>query len=160
MMKLAKYTYTFILATCYVIFATGCKQVELYERLENIPSAAWKSDYKPSFTFNITDTAALYNVFFTVRHTNSYAFNNLWVESGLQLPGDSLLTQKIDLPLANTDGWMGNGMDDIYEHRIKVNATPYHFKRSGQVQFILKQVMRQDPLPGIMQVGVRVEKVK
>ncbi len=158
-MKFAKLPSLFLLATCYFLLATGCKQVELYERLENIPKAEWKGDYKPSFTFNITDTVSLYDVFITVRHTNSYAYNNIWIESSLQLPGDSLITQKLDLLLANPDGWMGVGMDDIFERRIKVTATPQKFGKAGPVTFALRQVMRQDPLPGIMQVGIRVEKV-
>jgi gliding motility-associated lipoprotein GldH len=138
----------------------SCKQVELYERTENIPSAAWRSDHQPSFTFNITDTASLYDVYMVVRHTNSYAYSNIWVSSTLQLPGDTPITQKLELQLAGPEGWTGVGMDDIFERRIKVTATPQHFKRSGPVTFKLKQEMRQDPLPGIMQIGVRVEKVK
>lgn len=148
-----------LLAICCFLLATGCKQVELYERLENIPKAEWKGDFKPSFTFNITDTVSLYHVYITVRHTNSYAYNNIWLQSTLQLPGDSLITQPLDLQLAGTDGWLGTGMDDIFEHSIKVTATPKQFKRSGPVTFTLKQTMRQDPLPGIMQIGVKVEKV-
>jgi len=158
-MKLVTLPRYLFLVSCCLLFLVSCKQVDLYERLENIPSAQWKSDFKPAFTFNITDTVSLYNVYITVRHTNSYAYNNIWIESALQLPGDSLKTQKLDLQLANPDGWMGTGMDDIFERRIKVTPVPYHFKKSGQVSFILKQLMRQDPLPGIMQVGIRVEKV-
>jgi len=138
----------------------SCGQVELYERLGNIPKAAWQSSYKPTFTFQITDTTSLYNVFVTVRHTNSYPYNNIWLESTLQLPGDSLVTQKLDLPLAGPEGWLGVGMDDIFERRIKVTATPQKFPRSGPVIFTLQQAMRQDPLPGILQAGIRVEKVK
>ena len=142
-----------------LLLATGCKQVELYERLQNIPRAEWKSDFKPGFTFNISDTVSLYHVYITVRHTNSYAYNNIWLESILQLPGDSLITQQLDLQLAGTDSWLGTGMDDIFEHSIKVTATPKQFKKSGPVTFTLKQTMRQNPLPGIMQIGVKVEKV-
>jgi len=144
--------------TCCIFFFVSCKQVELYQRLENIPGAAWKGDYKPTFTFNITDTASLYDVYITVRHTNSYGHNNIWIESALQLPGDSLITQKLDLTLASPEGWMGIGMDDIFERSIKVTTTPQQFKKSGSISFTLSQAMRQDPLPGIMQVGVRVEK--
>ncbi|MEO7312093.1 MAG: gliding motility lipoprotein GldH [Chitinophagaceae bacterium] len=158
MKKFVKLPYHLLLATYCLFPAAGCKQVELYERLENIPNAAWKMDFKPVFTFNITDTVSLYNVYITIRHTNSYGYNNIWLESTLQLPGDSLITQKLDLQLANTDGWMGTGMDDIFERRIMVTATPQKFSKSGQVRFTLGHVMRQDPLPGIMQVGLRVEK--
>ena len=141
-----------------LILCTSCKQEELFERLEPIPGGLWKSSFTPSFTFNIFDTTAAYNVYVTVRHTNDYAYNNIWLQSGLQLPGDTLLSQKLDLKLAGSDGWLGAGMDDIFETRIKVTPQPQSFPRSGPVTFTLKQIMRQDPLSGILQIGMRVEK--
>lgn len=139
---------------------SGCKQADLYERVQNIPKTEWESSYLPTFTFNISDTISLYDVYIIVRHTNNYAYNNIWIESSLQLPGDSLITQKWDLQLADNNGWMGVGMDDIFARRIKITTAPQRFKRSGLISFSLKQIMRQNPLPGIMQVGMRVERIK
>lgn len=141
-----------------LIICSACRQDDLFERLEPVPGGQWKSGFSPSFTFNIADTMAFYHVYVTVRHTNDYAYNNIWLQSGLQLPGDTLLTQKLDVKLANSEGWLGTGMDDIFETRVKVTLQPQRFLRSGPVTFTLKQIMRQDPLPGILQIGMRVEK--
>jgi len=149
----------FLLFTFYFLLLYSCRQDELFERLEPIPGGQWKSSFTPSFTFNLADTTAAYNVYVVVRHTNTYAYNNIWLQSGLQLPGDTLLTQKLDVKLAGSDGWLGTGMDDIFEAHIPVTSRPKRFPRSGPVTFTLKQIMRQDPLPGILQVGMRVEKV-
>jgi gliding motility-associated lipoprotein GldH len=150
--------FSFLLSTFAIFLLTACKQNELYERMEPVPGGEWKSNFQPSFTFNISDTTALYNVYITVRHTNNFPYNNLWVESSLQLPGDTLLKQKLDLQLASPEGWVGMGMDDIFEARIKVTPRPSSFPRNGPVTFTLKQIMRQDPLPGVLQVGMRIEK--
>ncbi len=147
-----------IISYCLLVAITSCKQDELFERLEPVPGGQWKSGFIPSFTFNLADTTVAYNVYVTIRHTNDYAYNNIWLQSGLQLPGDTVLTQKLDLKLAASDGWLGTGMDDIFEAHIKVTPQPQRFPRSGPVTFTLKQIMRQDPLPGILQVGMRVEK--
>ena len=130
----------------------------MFERLEPVPGGQWKSSFIPGFTFNITDTTVAYNVYVTVRHTNDYAYNNIWLQSTLQLPGDTLLTQKLDVKLAGADGWLGVGMDDIFETRYKVTPRPQGFPKSGPVTFTLRQIMRQDPLPGVLQIGMRVEK--
>ena len=149
----------FLLFTFYFLLTlSACKQTELYERLEPVPGGQWKSSFTPSFTFNISDTLVAYNVYVTVRHTNDYAYNNIWLQSGLQLPGDTLLTQKLDVKLAGPDGWLGTGMDDIFETRIPVTKQPQRFPHTGPVTFTLQQIMRQDPLPGILQIGMRVEK--
>src|SRR3978361_2015938 len=90
------FTFYFLL----FISITSCQQADLYERIQNVPKAEWKSDFKPSFSFVINDTASLYNLFVTIRHTNTYPFNNLWLMAGLQLPGDTAKQQQLDLTLA------------------------------------------------------------
>lgn len=137
----------------------GCKQVALYERLQNIPKAAWSEDKVPSFSFEITDTITAYNVFVVIRHTNQYPYRNIWLNVGLQQPGDTARHQHFELQLAATDKWLGTGMDDIYEHRARLFNQPVHFSKSGTVIFTMQHIMRQNPLPGIMQAGIRVEPV-
>ena len=79
---------------------------------------------------------------------------------GMQPPGDSLFYQKVNIPLAtDATGWFGTGMNDIRELRHKLNATPRRFIRSGTYRFSIRQIMRNDPLPGVMSAGFRLEKL-
>lgn len=74
-------------------------------------------------------------------------------------PGDTAATQALDLRLAdNKNGWLGSGMDDIFEHRIKITRAPVRLK-AGKYSFTLQHIMREEPLQHVMSVGVRVEKV-
>ena len=76
-----------------------------------------------------------------------------------QLPGDSVLKQRLDLQLATDDkGWLGSGMDDIFEHRILIAKGK--FSKAGLYKYKLEQIMREEPLQYVMNVGIRVEKVK
>ena len=61
-----------------------------------------------------------------------------------------------ELPLATNEKWLATGMDDIYEHRIKLTDPQY--LKAGIYHFIVEQIMREDPLENIMNVGLRVEK--
>jgi gliding motility-associated lipoprotein GldH len=61
-----------------------------------------------------------------------------------------------ELSLATNEGWLGSGMDDIYEHRIKL-TNPQYWK-AGNYHFTIEQIMREDPLENVMNVGLRVEK--
>ena len=75
-------------------------------------------------------------------------------------PGDSASsTQQFDLPLASQTGWTGTGMDDIFEHRIRITQTAFRFQKAGEYQFRLQQIMREDPLQHVLNVGLRIEKV-
>lgn len=78
----------------------------------------------------------------------------------VQSPGDSARINRINLTLANDEkGWLGKGMDDIFEHRILLENVPRRFTKSGTYNFILQQIMREDPLDHVMNVGIRLEKV-
>lgn len=140
-----------------ITMLTGCQKVALYERLRNIEKAAWSEQQVPSFTFDITDTTAGYDVYVVVRHTNDYAYRNIWLNVSLQQPGDSVRTQPFELLLAASDKWLGTGMNDVFEHRALLFSQPVHFNKAGSVTFTLQHIMRQNPLPGILQVGIRVE---
>jgi hypothetical protein len=51
-------------------------------------------------------------------------------------------------------------MDDIFDHRIAFALDPqkFHFAKPGQYSFTLEQIMRDDPLENVMDVGIRIEK--
>lgn len=77
-------------------------------------------------------------------------------------PADSTLQKfTLELPLANSEkGWLGSGMDDLYEQRIALMLDPQKvsFKQSGQYTFVLEQIMRDDPLEHVLNAGIRIEK--
>jgi len=151
------------LAACCLWFTTfSCTTIDLYEKSVTIPGHSWKSDYKPSFTFTITDTSSSYLLYFVLRHNDKYSFNNLYINLYAKQPGqDSAQSVRYDLPLAtNEKGWLASGMDDIYEHRILLTprGQEFYFKRSGDYIFTIEQIMREDPLKNVLNAGLRIEK--
>jgi gliding motility-associated lipoprotein GldH len=65
--------------------------------------------------------------------------------------------QELTLLDPKTGKPLGKGLGDIFDHQI-VALPNYRFQKSGTYTIKLKQYMRQDPLPDVMSVGVRVEK--
>lgn len=138
---------------------SSCTSIDLYEKTVPLPDHEWKSSYKPEFSFTITDSTSLYDVFFVVRHTEKYNYNNIWVNYYYQPPGDTLHKESREFQLAtNEKGWLATGMDDIYEHRRKLSPESGKLK-AGTYKFILENIMREDPLQHILNVGIRIEKV-
>jgi gliding motility-associated lipoprotein GldH len=73
-------------------------------------------------------------------------------------PDGKLDRDTLEIMLAGKDGkWLGEGLGDIWDNRIlfKKNVS---FPLKGEYRFELTQAMRLDPLPGIMDVGMRVER--
>ena len=137
----------------------SCAKIGVYEKTALIPQQSWSYENKPSFTFTITDTATAYNVYIVIRHTDAYNYNNLWLTVASTAPGDSVRSQNINIELGNdAKGWEGNGMDDIFEVRKNITPGPVPFKKAGNYTFTIAQIMRENPLLHILNVGIRVEK--
>jgi gliding motility-associated lipoprotein GldH len=146
------------LVPCALCLST-CTTVDLYEKTVFLPDHEWNGDHKPEFNFTITDTTTLYQVFFVIRHTEKYNYNNIWINLYSQPPGDTLHKAAYELQLAtNEKGWLGTGMDDIYEQRRALTGKiPL---KAGQYKLALENIMREDPLKEVLNVGIRIEKVK
>ena len=152
-----KQIFLYFLTSCSLI---ACSTVDVFEKNITIPKHEWSSSFKPEMVFDISDTVSRYNIFAVIRHTDAYRYKNIWMNMYTQFPGDSVKKQKLDLRLATDDkGWLGSGMDDIFEHRILITDEP-KFLRAGFYRFRLENIMREDPLEHVMNVGIRVEKVK
>lgn len=146
-----------LLAAC-LQFAS-CQTIDLYEKNVPVPGHAWQSSFKPKFEFNITDTTSPYQLFVVLRHNEKYNYNNIWVRLTIQPPADRAYSEQLELSLAsNEKGWLGSAMDDLYEHRVRVTPENGFMLKKGLYSFTIEQIMRDDPLPHVMNVGLRIEK--
>jgi gliding motility-associated lipoprotein GldH len=147
-----------------MLLFSACTPIDLYERVATIPGQAWQSSYKPSFTFDIKDTTADYRLFLILRHNNKYNYNNIWLNLYRKMPGGQVSKVPYELQLAtNEKGWLAEGMDDLYEHRIPLTppaADSFYFNRNGAYTFTVEQIMREDPLQNVLNVGLRIERKK
>ncbi|MFL5789234.1 MAG: gliding motility lipoprotein GldH [Flavisolibacter sp.] len=153
--------YLVLIIISATFFFTGCNTIDLYEKVMPIPSHSWKSNFKPKFVFTIKDTTSPYQLYIILRHNEKYNYNNIWLNLYAEGAGGAEEKFMLELPLASKDkGWLGVGMDDLYEHRIALTLDPqkFNFKRSGQYTFTLEQIMREDPLQNVMDIGLRLEK--
>jgi gliding motility-associated lipoprotein GldH len=150
-----------ILVPCALFFAS-CTTVDLYEKTASIPGHSWKNSFRPSFSFTIKDTTSPYEIYFVIRHNDKYSFNNIYINLTSKQPGqDSANTERYDLKLAtDNEGWLASGMDDIYEHRIPLAPVGrgYTFRKPGDYTYTVEQIMREDPLDNVLNVGLRIEK--
>ncbi|MGB3077386.1 MAG: gliding motility lipoprotein GldH [Chitinophagales bacterium] len=135
----------------------SCEKNRVYEKNISIDKYSWDSKMIPSFKVEITDTASLYNIYVNIRHADLYPFQNIWLQAGTQFPDGTKTNRRIEIMLANDEGkWYGEGLGDIWDFRSLVQENAF-FNKPGTYTFTLTQNMRQDPLPGIMAVGLRVE---
>jgi len=95
-----------------------------------------------------------------VRHSEVYPFNNLIVFVTTKYPDGKVLTDTMNVILANDKGeWLGSGVGDIFDFKVPVKKN-IRFPLGGKYQFIFEQGMRSDPLPMVLDFGFEIEKSK
>ena len=149
--------FLFYLVPCFLLIVS-CTTIDLYEKTVPVPGHAWNNSFRPTFDFTIKDTTSLYQLFLVLRHNEKYNYSNIYVNIYVQGPGQDTL-QKIqqNIDLANNEkGWLATGFDDIYEQRRPLGRR--QALKAGQYKFTIEQIMREDPLENILDVGLRLEK--
>lgn len=162
MKKTSRYFFYILLSvSCFVMY-TSCTEVDVFEKNITIPNHSWSSQFKPEITFTIDDTLSRYKIFIVLRHSDAYRFKNIWINIHTESPSGVQRNQPLDMQLAtDSEGWIAAGMDDLFEHRIMITppGSPERL-RAGTYKFKLENIMREDPLNHVWNVGIRLEKVQ
>ena len=150
-----------MLLTAYFVSAIvlfSCNTIDVFEKFESFPKNEWHVSKQPSFSFEVKDTSVPYHIYIVIRHTDAYKYNNIWVNINTQSPLGTKQMQLVNINLAdNANGWLGAGMDDIFDSRIKITKAPVALK-AGVYTFTIAQAMRDEPLAEVLSAGIRVEK--
>ena len=95
-----------------------------------------------------------------MRNTTDYPYSNLYVFLKTFYPKGQISVDTLECFLAEADGkWLGKRRGSMVDHRILLQRT-FRFVQSGTYSFEFEQAMRVNPLPGIRNFGIRIEKVK
>ena len=142
----------FILLSIFFVLS-GCETKQLFEQSTIYPNHNWPSKQATKYQFNVTDTAATYKIFFVIRHHNAYHYKNICLDLIIKSPKNAITKQVLNLNLADdAKGWLGTGMDDIYDQRIPMTASPIRFNK-GINEISVQHTMREDPLENILSRG-------
>ena len=145
---------------CIFFVLSGCETKQLFEQSTIYPNHNWPSKQATKYQFMVTDTVASYKIFFVIRHHNAYHYKNIWLDISMKSPTNIITKKVANLNLADdARGWLGSGMDDIYDQRIPLTAAPVQLNK-GINEISVQHTMREDPLDNILSTGIRVEKVK
>lgn len=151
-----KYTLLCLYTTLFLL--TACSSLDIYEKQTTFSQHEWKGNVPQSYEFQITDTVSKYHIYIVLRHSDAYRYNNLWLNVTTTAPNSAPVTQQLELLLANNKkGWLGTGIDDIFDHRIRITQQAVKLKK-GTYRFVLQHTMREEPLQYLFGAGIRVEK--
>ncbi len=152
-MKTKTLVYIFLLT----LLAYACDDRRLFDDNIAIPDAYWVKGFKPKFEVKVEDTLANYGFYLNVRNTTDYRYSNLYIFLQTHFPNGNITRDTIECILADPSGrWLGRGSGKIIEHQVLLNPA-LRFPLKGLYSFQIEQAMRE-PLNGITDVGIRIEK--
>ncbi|MFO7880405.1 MAG: gliding motility lipoprotein GldH [Bacteroidota bacterium] len=146
---------TFLLS---VLLLQACDKNTVYKEYIDIPDKIWDRSFQPEFEFDIEDSEQAYKVDVLVRNASMYPYSNVWIFIHTTSPTGKTDIDTLECVLADPSGkWLGDGMGDIWDNEIPWLVN-YKFEHTGTYTIKLEQAMRMEKLPGIMDVGIAVEK--
>jgi len=142
-----------------VLLSASCDKARIFELNVDLGDNVWPKDSVLVFDIGIEDPNIPYNIYYNIRNTASYPFYNLYLNHTIKSTIGSVISTNLDeifLFDQETGEPMGSGMGDIFDHQVMV-LKDFRFPSKGTYQFSTQQYMRDDQLPHIMSVGIRVE---
>jgi gliding motility-associated lipoprotein GldH len=140
------------------VLVIGCSAPPAFENYQEIVDETWSLEDTIVSNFPILDTLQSYNFFVNLRNNNNYNYSNLYVFIYTSFPNGKNMTDTVECVLAHPDGrWIGSGFGSVYDNRIMYKYKK-RFPLTGEYQVRIIHAMREKELPGIMDVGFRLEK--
>lgn len=147
-------------AGCLLLLNSGCDPNVVFEKNIKLADNRWPADHVIRLQAEITDTVTPLNMYVNIRHAGGYQFSNLFLFLTTTTPGGAIARDTLEVQLADDRGkWQGDGSGDIWDNRILFKPS-FRFPEIGIYTFELQQAMRIDPLPQMMDAGIRLEKAE
>jgi gliding motility-associated lipoprotein GldH len=141
-----------------VFFFSSCDTDAVFDKNIKIPDYDWDMNNVVKLDAEIKDTIHPHDIYISVRNASGYQFSNLFLFLTTKTPKGETARDTVELTLADARGkWLGEGMGDIWDNQILFKKN-FRFPEAGTWHFELQQAMRINPLPQIMDVGMRIEK--
>ncbi len=137
----------------------SCGSGRVYEEYKKLPDYSWSRFENIIFETEIEDADANYNIYIAIRHITQYPFKNLLVTTIMQTPSGEQRLLEYDLKLRDDNGKpLGNGMGELWDINIPLRKN-FKFNEAGPLIIEFENRMPQPQTPGIMEIGLIIEKI-
>lgn len=137
----------------------ACKENIVYHSYQSLPEEGWKKSDTLSFNISIADNPpTMLRLFMEVRNRTDYPYRDLHLFINHNLPDSATWqTDTLIIKLADSTGkWNGKGWGSIYQFATFFKSVrPLH---SGNYQIKIINGMKDEKLPGLNDLGIRIEK--
>lgn len=145
-------------ALCFTLLSiSACLETPTFEANKSIPSQAWKSRDLQHYKVHITNTTKPFNISINLRHSLSYKRSSISLLISEKSPKNTERTINSTITLAKEDGrWLGVGTGNIFSNQVYILKN-YQYPDTGIYHYSISHNMNQDPLNGILTIGLKIQ---
>lgn len=139
------------------VLLAGCGEPPLVAETEDVPLEGWDSQQSLAFHWDVQDTLLRHDVLLDLRHTQDYPHSNLYLFLTYRFPNGKSRVDTVECTLADARGrWRGSGFGDLVDQRFLLESG-VRFPLRGRYGLEVVHGMRNDPVLGVSNVGLRLE---
>ena len=128
--------------------------------LVNNVNNQWSKKNVQKFDFDVKDAQNQKNMMIVVRNNNDYPYSNLRLIASIEMDKKNISTDTLNFILAKPNGeWIGTGFGGAKEITFQYKLN-YKFPKNGKYSVKVVQAMRKDVLPGIEDLGIKIQNLK
>lgn len=143
-------------ASCCMV---ACGPDYIYQRTQDVPNSGhWAYQDTLNFQFTITDTVSRYNFYLDIEHSDTFAFQNIYLNLYTRFPDGHRLTKLRSFDIFDTQGAaVGDCSGERCTLRMVLQENAF-FRETGDYVLTAGQNTRRNPLPGVYSVALALEK--
>jgi len=140
-----------------ILGMASCSHKEIFYDYLSFTDAQWNQNEQAVFHVKIEDKSQPYDVSVELRNNSNYPFSNIWLFIDYKTPKGRNRCDTIGADLADVYGkWYGKGLS-LFNLTIPYQTTVL-FPDTGTYVYSIRQGMRENPLKGISDIGLKVSK--
>ncbi len=137
---------------------SACDDAVIFEENKTFKNNIWVYEDGKTFSFTITDSLLPVKLSVNLRTTTNYPYSNIYMFMHSNYPNGYSDIDTLEFFLADPQGnWLGDHSGTVVENRAMLSKGL--FPATGTYRFKLEQAMRNDSLPEVLDVGMRVEAI-
>ena len=136
---------------------TACHYYKKYDK-ESFPTYTWKEGQEIIFHPTIDDTNTSYQLTLGIRHLFGFQPSSIGIRVKSIAPSGREVTKEYDFQIRNANKkYIGTCGGDLCDLETAVD-NDIRFEEKGQYTFILTPVLNTEKVPGVMEIGLILDK--
>ncbi len=153
-----KYRSVFILVSVAMLLFTSCSNQKVFDEYYKFDNFSWNRFNFVKFEVNIEDTETEYDIYLNFRHLPEYPYPEFNFNFTIYTPSGEMRTMDYEIGLFDKEGQrLSECLGDYCDLKIPVRKG-FRFSEQGIAKFEIENKMTKLETPGVMEVGLIVEK--